>query len=151
MFTILFLVPVSQSLQLVGSFSWQFFHQLDAGTPLSWVLKLCHPIAPTWNKFQASNTENIVFRALLCTFRHVSENLEVWLSTFFNPLWLMFVKILDFLFHLNLRQLRDFLFYFNFIFIVKILMDLFFSINVLFFTIWLRDFYFVFYLKASHL
>ena len=90
-----------------------FFHQLDLGTALSWVLKLIYLTAMKWNQIQSSSKENIIFVAVFCTTRHVPGSEEVWLGSYFPYILLVFGQIRNFLFHHNLRQLRDFLFSLN--------------------------------------
>ena len=90
-----------------------FFHQLDPGTALSWVLKIIYLTAIKWNQIQSSSKENIIFVAVFCITRHVPGSEEVCLGSYFPYILLVFGQIRNFLFHRNLRQLRDFLFFLN--------------------------------------
>ena len=64
-------------------------------------------------QIQSSSKENIIFVAVFGTTRHVPGSEEVWLGSYFPYILLVFGQIRNFLFHHNLRQLRDFLFSLN--------------------------------------
>ena len=98
----------SQIIQLVGcslltifSTSWTL-EQLWARF-WNWYTYLT---AMKWNQIQSSSKENIIFVAVFCTTRHVKGSEEVWLVSYL----LVFGQIRNFLFHHNLKQLRDSLF-----------------------------------------